>query len=261
MASSPHVVLFLIDGLRPDGLAQADTPVLDKLIETGAHTMTCRTVMPSVTLPCHVSLFLGCRPERHGITTNTWTPQVRPIPSLIEVIHQAGHTTASFFNWEQLRDLSPPGTLNASFFMKNCDIPSGDRELADMAVQWLMRHDTNFAFVYLGYTDIAGHDHGWMSEPYLDAIAGADRCIGAVLDVLPPDSIVLVTGDHGGHDQSHGTDCDEDMLIPLVINGPGVPAGATIEHHIEITDIAPTVTSILGLAPPRDWIGEAITWS
>jgi hypothetical protein len=40
--------------------------------------------MPSVTLPCHTSMFRGVTPERHGITTNTWTPQVRPVPSIID---------------------------------------------------------------------------------------------------------------------------------------------------------------------------------
>lgn len=100
MMTAHPVVLFVIDGLRPDGLVQAETSTMTRLMTTGAYTLTGRTVMPSATLPCHTSLFLGCKPERHGITTNTWAPPVRPVPGLIDVIHQAGHTTASFFNWE-----------------------------------------------------------------------------------------------------------------------------------------------------------------
>ena len=40
----------------------------------------------------------------------------------------------------------------------------------------MRRHD--------GATDAAGHDHGWMTKPYMQAIENADKCIGIVLDGL-----------------------------------------------------------------------------
>ena len=259
-SSVKHIALFVIDGLRPDGLQQADTPVLDGLMASGVHTLRGRTVMPSVTLPCHMSLFLGVNPGRHGITTNTWTPQVRPVPGLIDVIHQAGGTTAAFYNWEPLRDVARPGALDASFFLNNCHDAggAGDSELADLAADWLGQHPYTFSFVYFGYVDIAGHDAGFASEPYRQAIANADRCIGRVMAALPQECTVIVTTDHGGHEQSHGTDCDEDMIIPFVLSGPGYPAGRVIEGPVHITDVAPTVLDLLGVAPPDEWIGKPI---
>jgi len=118
MPQAKPVVLFLVDGMRPDGLQRADTPTMDHLIATGAHTMSARTVMPSITLPCHASLFLGVMPARHGITTNTWAPPARPVPGIFEVLHDEGYTAACFYNWEQLRDLGRPGTLDASFYVR-----------------------------------------------------------------------------------------------------------------------------------------------
>ena len=56
---SRRLVLFLVDGMRPDGMVQAQTPVIDRLRSEGAHTLTARTVMPSMTLPCHMSRFFG----------------------------------------------------------------------------------------------------------------------------------------------------------------------------------------------------------
>src|SRR4051794_350312 len=100
------VLLFSIDGMRPDGMQQADTPNIDRLIVGGALTLAARTVLPSITLPCHTSMFRGVPPERHGITANTWTPMARPIPSIIDLVHRAGRRTASFYGWEELRDLS-----------------------------------------------------------------------------------------------------------------------------------------------------------
>jgi len=258
--TSQHVTLFLIDGLRPDGWQQADTPTLDRLAETGVRARQARTVMPSVTLPCHVSLFLGVPPGRHGITTNTWTPQVRPVPGMIEEIRRAGCRTASFFNWEQLRDLSRPGSLDASFFLDNNHTidGGGDAELARLAAGWLSANETNFSFIYFGCTDSAGHAEGWMTPTYLQTIANADRCVAQVVDVLPPDATVIVTSDHGGHDQSHGTDQDADMLIPLILYGPNFRGGRVIDQEIQITDIAPTILQTFGLARPTEWVGRPI---
>ena len=80
--SNPSVTLILVDGMRPDGLAQAPTPTLDRLIANGAASMSARTIMPSITLPCISSLFLGVSPERHGITSNVYTPPARAVPGL-----------------------------------------------------------------------------------------------------------------------------------------------------------------------------------
>ncbi len=259
MHTNRRFVLFLVDGMRPDGLLRADTPALDGLRAAGMHTLSARTVMPSMTLPCHTSLFLGVPPARHGITTNLWTPQVRPVPGLFDVLQEAGFATASFYNWEELRDLARPGALNASFMVKDSTGDgAADTMVSRLAANWLGTQPFHFAFVYLGGTDIAGHAFGWMSDGYLQAIAHADRCIGTVLDALPPDCTVMVTSDHGGHDQTHGTDCEEDMTTPLIVAGASVPAGRIIEHPVQITDIAPTIAHHFGVTPPHEWVGQSI---
>ena len=96
MSANNRVILFVIDGLRPDGLAQAHTPTLDALAASGVYTPACRTVMPSITLPCHASMFLSVPPDRHGVVTNTWAPGARELSGLFDVVHQAGGRTASF---------------------------------------------------------------------------------------------------------------------------------------------------------------------
>jgi predicted AlkP superfamily pyrophosphatase or phosphodiesterase len=262
MNNENKLVLFLVDGLRPDGLVAADTPTMDSIMASGSYTLKARTVMPSSTLPCHMSLFYGVPPGRHGITTNTWVPQVRPVPGLIETIHQSGGVTASFFNWEQLRDISRPGSLDASFFLKNCENPGGvgDIELAMTVSSWMKENPFHFAFVYLGYTDIAGHDFGWMSEPYLKAIANADRCIATILDNLSESTYVVILSDHGGHAYTHGTDCAEDMTIPVLFKGEGFPTGNEINQPVQITDIAPTIASLFKIQRPTEWIGRVISF-
>lgn len=257
--ATKQFVLFLVDGMRPDGMVQAHTPTLDRLRARGLSTLTARTVMPSMTLPCHTSLFLGVPPARHGITTNVWTPQVRPVPGIFDVLARAGLSSAFFYNWEELRDLGRPGALDVSFMVKdNAWDGTADSTVAEMAASWLDAHAFNFAFVYLGGVDVAGHAFGWMSDGYLRAITHADACLGRVLGALPADCAVMVTSDHGGHDQTHGADCDEDMTTPLIIAGPSTPSGATIERPVLITDIAPTVAAYFGLERPAEWVGQPL---
>jgi len=260
MSAVESVVLFLIDGMRPDGLRQADTPVMDGLMRTGASTMAAKTVMPTTTLPCHTSLFFSLPPRDHGILDNTWKPLNAPAKSLFDVLNESGMAAASFFNWEPLRNLSSDGALAASFFLKDRKEHDGsiDRELASLAVRWLKNNPCQFAFVYMHNTDRTGHNEGWMSDKYLRAIANADACIGEVMRVLNGNTAVIVMSDHGGHDKTHHSDLPEDMTIPFIIRAPGIPAGGRIRGEVCITDVAPTIAALLGLAAPESWVGARI---
>ena len=254
-----QVVIFLVDGMRPDGLQQADSPNVDRLIASGRSCMTARTVMPSMTLPCHMSLFHSVEPDRHGITTNTWMPQVRPIPGLIDVLHSAGKHTAAFYNWEELRDLSSPGSLDHAYFSNTSGDLSGqgDQEVAAAAARYFDDRKPEFGFVYLGATDETGHAHGWMSSEYIAAIGNADRCIGQVVDTMLEGGVAIVMADHGGHLKTHGTESDDDMNIPLVISKIGSENLGSIAK-VGIIDVAPTVVQLLGVDAPAAWVGSPI---
>jgi len=205
----------------------------------------------------------GVDTPRHGITTNTFQPLVRPVPSLIEAARDQGRRTGFFYNWEPLRDLAAPGKLDVSVMHCDCKSAEGDQHVAEMAVMYLNRLDLDLIFVYFGWPDECAHRHGWMSPPYLEAIANADACLGQVLAALErlgraEETTTLVLSDHGGHERTHGTDCDEDMLIPWVLHGPGVRAGHMIETPVRIFDTCVTLAHILGLEPSAEWDGKVI---
>lgn len=251
--SCKKTVLILVDGMRADALAACGHPFAQRMCELGASDLATRTVMPSVTLPCHMSLFHSVHPDRHGVTTNIYTPQVRPIDGLVEVLARAGKRCASFYNWEQLRDLSRPGNLDCNFFAR---MPDGtDEELTVKALEYIKERKPDFLFLYLGVTDEVGHKFGWMTEPYLTAVYGAWDCIEQVCHALEKDYNVIVTADHGGHGRMHGTEEPEDMTIPLIMIGEDIPAGTKIENA-SIIDIAPTIVAWEGVEPAADWDGK-----
>ena len=112
------VILVSVDGMRPDGFESCGSFCIEKLKRECAYTLRGRSVMPSVTLPCHMTMFHGVAPERHGITTNLYMPQVRPVEGLCERLRAAGKTCAFFYNWHELRDLVRPGSLAYSVFFQ-----------------------------------------------------------------------------------------------------------------------------------------------
>lgn len=249
------VILFSIDGMRPDALQQARTPNIDEFIANGASTMTARTVMPSITLPCHTSMLRGVDVARHGITSNLFTPLARPVPSLFDVASAAGLKCGSFINWGQLRDLHEPESVQYLHYVNDFYSPEGDWKVADAAVRHIGGLD--FAFVYFGWTDQSGHQFGWMSDEQIAAIENADACVGAVLASVS-DPTVILQSDHGGHERSHGTEMLEDMTIPWIASGPGIRKGHSIQSEVRTFDTCVTLGHLLGLTPAREWEGSVV---
>jgi len=265
MALVKQIILFVIDGLRPDALQQAHTPEIDRLINQGAYSWQALTITPSITLPCHTSLFTAVSPSSHGINDNVWTPSSPPAISLIDVMHQSGLSMAAFYSWEPLRDLFSLGALNFTYYRKFED--SIEREISEIgtaAAAYLREQLPAFSYVYLEATDIIGHIHGWMSEPYLQAVSMADRDVGLVLESVHAsgnlnDTVCIVLADHGGHDHDHSAGLAEDINIPWIISGPGIRGGYSITRSLSIMDTAPTIAHLLGLPVPIEWSGRVIT--
>ena len=189
--------------------------------------------MPSVTLPCHMSLFHSVTPQRHGITTNLFVPQVRPVKGICEVLRAANKKCAMFYDWEELRDLSRPGSLIHSYYFgahggyeKSC-VP-----VTDAAKACIGKDAPDFVFLYIGWPDEAGHNHGWMGEEYIRSIYGSFDRIESIVSGLPSDYLVIYTADHGGHDRSHGCDIPEDMTIPIMLYHPSFRKGALENANI-----------------------------
>lgn len=254
------VLLILCDGMRADAVEKCGHPFFLKMKETGAYAPDASTVMPSITLPCHVSLFCSVDPDRHGILGNTYAEQVRPVKGLCERLNEADKTCAFFYNWEELRDLSRPGSLIHSHFDSGLKLGFGKASelCADAAIKYLPENKPDFTFLYFGYPDEAGHKYGWMTDEYMQSVRKCWELTEKVCAVLPEEYQVIVTADHGGHDRIHGNDIPEDMTIPVLAYGSCFEGRGELEN-INIKDIAPTVAALLGVEPDRDWEGKSFS--
>lgn len=251
------VVLVLVDGMRPDGMLGCGHPFVKKLISMSSYALDAQTVYPSVTLPCHMSLFHSVDPDRHGILTNTYVPQVRPVVGLFDQLDKFEKKCASFITWEELRDLGRPDHLHTLLCINQHKQEDTDTKITDVAIDYIRREEPDFLFLYLGETDeVGGHSVGWMSETYMGSVHKAMGCIEKVYDNLPEGYTLIVTADHGGHGRSHGENIPEDMTIPICFCGPKFEAGKALEG-VSIKDIAVTVTKLLEVPKVKEWEGTA----
>jgi len=119
---------------------------------------------------------------------------------------------------------------------------------------------------------------GGPSDRELDAIhayydAGVhytdERVLGILINwlrdlELMEETLLVVTGDHGEEMFEHGRlvhtqPYDETARVPLLIRGPGVPAGLRIPQPVQTVDVMPTVLSLLGLPIPEHVQGRDLT--
>ena len=216
-------------------------------------------MFPSVTLPCHMSLMHSVDPQRHGTTTNTFAPQVRPIDGLFDVLNTWKKRCGFFYNWEQLRDIARPGSLYTNYYIScvKCGLEESDDRVTEAALKSLQEDKPDFMFVYLGGADETGHAYGWMGEEYLQAVRHAWKDVERLADAAGDDFHVIVIADHGGHERTHGTEMPEDMTIPVFLRGQGFEPGRELEG-VSIKDIAPTVCKLMGVPIPDEWEGNAL---
>ena len=250
-------ILILSDGMRPDAVLSCGHPFVSRFLDVSAHALDAQTVFPSVTLPCHMSLFHSVKPDRHGVLTNTYTPQVRPVEGLFERLDRFEKRGSLYYTWEELRDLERPGHLTESRYLNQHFLDNCDKAITEAALQGIQAYSPDFTFLYLGWVDSAGHNFGWMSPEYMQAVSIAWDCIQRVYESLTGDTALLVTADHGGHDRSHGTTLPEDMTIPLFLYGKPFAPGQVLTDA-SILDIAPTVAALTGITPSPDWEGKSL---
>ena len=264
-----RTLLIHIDGCRADTLAAAATPAIHRLKAGGAWTYGAVTVTPSVTLPVHFSIFTSMAPTSHGVLSNAADPAVsRSAPNMVQWFQSLGKTCAMYYNWEYLRELSPPGYLDRSIFFDTLKRPDGDMIIAEAAAADMISAQPEFTFVYLGCPDEVGHSKGFESPEYALSIEKADQAVAHLLNRLDLAGIrdqysILLQSDHGGMGNHHTQSVPEVMMVPWILSGPKIRPREIVHPEglppVSVLDTAPTLALCMDLMPHPLWEGKAVT--
>ena len=98
----------------------------------------------------------------------------------------------------------------------------------------------------------------------VQSMQAVDEMVAAIVERLKENgqldnTYIIFTSDNGFHMGEHNLPSgkmlvyEEDILVPLLVRGPGIPPGSTITQMTANIDIAPTVAEIAG-AQPADYV-------
>lgn len=259
------VLIIGIDGCRPDALARAHTPHLDRLIAEGAFDPRTRvlpkrpTKADSVSGPGWSSIFTGVWAEKHGVINNDFAPaRYGEHPSVLARLHALDPTlrTAAAATWHPITDHILTGRTERVG-------GANDEDTTDWICRRLERGDVRAAAVHLDEVDGAGHGHGFSPDvaKYIAAIERADAQVGRIVAALArrPQAageqwLILVTSDHGGRGTGHsGGWLDPEVGTSfLIVSGPAARRGL-IADQTYLVDVVPTALAFLGVPIDPAW--------
>ena len=265
-----HVMIIIIDGLRPDVLLLANAPTVQAMIHGGAYTFWARTTDLAVTLPSCTSMLTGVSPRKHGITWNYDLPvasQIFPaMPTVLEMATRSGLVTALVAGKSKFSTLAKPGTITHVYVPHTSKV--SDEQVSDEAVKMIEAYQPALLCVHYPDTDAAGHGKGWGSLEQLAQVATTDAQIARVFAALDragmrKSTLVLLSADHGGAGKSHGADDMRSRHIPWVVAGPGVRKGYDLTQNaalqVNTEDTCATVCWLLGLPQQPYFDGKPVT--
>jgi len=251
-----QVVIVSIDGLRPDAVLKSATGNIQALAARGAYTWEARTIMPSNTLPSHVSMLTAYPPEVHRILWDEYLPARGrlTVPTLFTAVRAAGMRSVMVVGKNKFDTFKDTGAVDVYLVASGGDDDVAARAAAEA------QSGFNLMFVHLPEVDLSGHAKSWMSPTYLDRVVHADQAVGRLLAALPWWATVILTADHGGGSRAnnHGSEAACDMTIPWIVSGPGTLRGYRLGTAVHTTDTAATAAWLLGVDLPPGITGEPV---
>lgn len=205
--------------LAPDALGhhpftrwRREMPFLSSLHER--RSLLLRSIMPSITPVNFAAMVTGAELAIHGIQRFA---DDFLCETLFDVIRAHGGQSAG---------VGQRGYTGSELLGRNADLwgkaeSNTDDEVMEIALRFAHERLPRFIIVQLGSTDDVFHKHGPSSPEVLPVLRDTDaRLERMVAELRGLEYAVLVTADHGQHDAeggggTHGSDADEDTLVPL----------------------------------------------
>lgn len=265
-----HLVIIGCDGMSPDGVLKAKSPVMRRMMAEGSYTLHARGVMPTSSSPNWASMIMGAGPEQHGVTSNDWQTnkfEIAPVavgsggifPTIFGLLREQRPRSEMgvFHDWNDYGRLFERAAVNV---IEDSDGPTN---AVRHAVAYIEAKKPTFTFIHMDHVDHVGHEIGHGTPEYYASVDVADMLIGEVLDGLKRSgldrsTIVLVTADHGGVGKKHGQPTMAEIEIPWILFGPRVKRGHELQTPVNTYDTAATAAHILGVKPHPAWIAKPI---
>lgn len=290
-----NVLLVTIDTLRADHLScygskAVATPAIDAVAARGVRFERAFSQVP-LTPPSHASILTGAYPQVHQVRDMGGFTLDPDVPTLATVLKDAGYDTAAFVGAAVLNRHYAMDRGFDTYGDEMQDLPENEKipgvvaevrgeQVTGRAIDWLGKHleasPNRRFFLWVHYYD--PHFPYDPPEPYrtrhrTDLYAGeiayTDAQVGKLVDWLAQrrvleNTLVVLMSDHGESLGEHGEYThgvflyDSTMHIPLIIAGPGLPAGAVVSPQVRSIDVMPTVADHAGVPAGKSAQGVSL---
>lgn len=255
-----RVIVVVIDGCRLDRFREAEKPYLEKIMATGTVYESVETTYPARTVVCFSSMFTGATPEGHGITSNLVLKLGLKVESIFDVLRRHGKV-GRLVGIAHLIDAFGDDVASVTSVAHNDEI---DQNLIAAARRELEEHDPDLLVLQLLAVDQNGHTRGTYYPEYVERIEITDRLIEGFMRWCEErgylrDAAVILMADHGQGRGigAHGHLSEGERYVPFAMWGSGISKGRVAEPR-SILDLAPTISYLLGIEPPKGSTGRVL---
>lgn len=282
------------DHLSAFGYPRPTSPFLEQLASRGVRFDAVYAPI-NLTTAAHATLFTGQNPPEHGVRANVGEGFRLPEEAwtLAEVLQEVGYRTAAFTaaytaggdtglaqGFDVFREPRYEGRAERP----------GDEVLQE-AVAWLAAQEASLKplFLWVHFFDphgpyrppevskqaVVADERGWKTPAkgsptddvwrYDGEIHFMDRLMAQLLEAVAARGpwLVSVVADHGetlteracGFHHGHNL-FEEQVRVPWILAGVGVPKGKVVSERLPTIDIASTVLGAVGVPPPASFRGR-----
>eukprot|EP00696_Hemimastix_kukwesjijk_P004417 gnl/Hemi2/15456_TR5198_c0_g1_i1.p1 gnl/Hemi2/15456_TR5198_c0_g1~~gnl/Hemi2/15456_TR5198_c0_g1_i1.p1 ORF type:complete len:417 (-),score=125.77 gnl/Hemi2/15456_TR5198_c0_g1_i1:76-1242(-) len=164
-------------------------------------------------------------------------------------------------------------SCNLDFRLGLTEDGTQDLYTTEFAVERVLNGDADLIMTHYDLIDETGHEFGWGSPQQMKQISIVDNLIGTILEAVNISAalhneswLVMVTADHGGHDQGHDKVWMEDEAVVFIAATINSATNVTTLHKpVRHFDVMPTVLAWFGLTPIGDidgqvQVGGPVSW-
>ena len=284
-----NIILIQMESTGALHVNRENTPNIMALADRGL-SFRRHTTAVTQTCPATYSIYYSDYLPELGTFPSLLYGQPMPQPSLGDAFQRGGYRTAvfhtGFLDYMQIRYLfQDKGVehLIGAKEMAKAGAPLAysagvheERVVDEMAAWIRAQNGQKFFAAYL--TEFPHHPYLTMAEKppfpddtwlnrYKNSLHYADSAVGRLIDVLKAEglldkTIIAVVGDHGEtvshYPVGHGLRVTiEEMRTPFVVSNPKLfPSGVESKINSDHLDIAPTLTRLVGVDAPSEWLGR-----
>lgn len=216
----------------------------------------------------------------HGFAQgfDAWAPRGEaPKPRIESVVHGALSYIDTFWYWRptlwrRLRRIAPPRHLYLHFMEPHGPFEPPEefaRRIAGPPPAGVSVASANERMWTVPFTALSEAEVRYLAALYDAEVAALDHGLRELFDELGSRglldrAVVVITADHGEEFGEHrgmghgATLFDEVLRVPLLLVGPGVPAGIVVREPVSLVDVAPTLLELLGLSPEPRFEGRSL---